>query len=111
MFSVTTAGKEQVLHKFDSGSDGAYPQGGLTVLRTLYGTTFGGGGSGCNPSGGCRTNFKITTSAAETVLYRFIGGTDGATPHASLVAVKNVLYGTTESGGASNNGSVFRILP
>lgn len=112
VFSVTTAGKVQVLHKFDSGSDGAYPQGGLTVLHgTLYGTTFGGGGSGCNPSGGCGTMFKVTTSGAESVLYSFIGGAYGATPYAGLIAVKNVLYGTTEYGGASNNGTVFGISP
>ncbi len=53
--------------------------------------------------------FKITTWVAETILYRFKGGTDGATPYAGLIAVKNVLYGTTESGGADNKGTIFRI--
>jgi uncharacterized repeat protein (TIGR03803 family) len=52
----------------------------------------------------------------ETVLYSFssnINGTnDGALPSDTLVldAAGN-LYGTTDVGGASNNGTVFRLSP
>ncbi len=45
IFSVTTGGKEQVLHSFTGGNgDGWHPEAGLIdVSGTLYGTTVGGG--------------------------------------------------------------------
>jgi uncharacterized repeat protein (TIGR03803 family) len=44
------------------------------------------------------------------VLYRFLGGTDGACPYGVLVrdAAGN-LYGTTYQGGINNNGTVFEL--
>ena len=65
IFSVSTAGEEQVLHKFTgaySGGDGAYPYAGLTALKTrLYGVTSAGGRLQCDYSApeGCGTVFKI----------------------------------------------------
>jgi uncharacterized repeat protein (TIGR03803 family) len=45
-----------------------------------------------------------------SVLYTFTGGEDGANPSASLIRdKKGFLYGTTLSGGAFGNGTVFRI--
>ena len=96
---------ESVLHRFAGGSDGASPLAGLTnVGGTLYGTT---GGEGDASDYG--TVFKITTSGTESVLHRFAGGSDGASPYAGLTNVGGTLYGTTEGGGASDNGTVFRI--
>jgi uncharacterized repeat protein (TIGR03803 family) len=48
IFSITTSGKETVLHSFTGkAGDGAYPQAGLVnVNGTLYGTTSSGGTSG-----------------------------------------------------------------
>jgi uncharacterized repeat protein (TIGR03803 family) len=45
-----------------------------------------------------------------TVLYAFKGGADGASPAASVMrdAAGN-LYGTTDSGGTSSNGTVFKV--
>src|SRR5208282_3285952 len=44
-----------------------------------------------------------------TTLHSF-DGTDGASPYATLVqGFDGNLYGTTYSGGASNNGTVFKI--
>lgn len=44
VFSVTTSGKETVLHSFGNGSDGVGPSAGLVDLNgTLYGTTYTGG--------------------------------------------------------------------
>lgn len=44
VFSLTTAGNEEVLHSFGSTGDGKYPYGGLIdVNGTLYGTTTAGG--------------------------------------------------------------------
>jgi uncharacterized repeat protein (TIGR03803 family) len=117
VFSIATSGKEKVLHSF-SGSDGAYPQGGLTdVNGTLYGTTSDGGahGSACG-STPCGTVFSITKSGKETVLHSF-SGPDGAYPWAGLTNVNGTLYGTTVDGGAGGSncsyaggcGTVFSI--
>jgi uncharacterized repeat protein (TIGR03803 family) len=49
----------------------------------------------------------------ETVLYRFAGGADGESPgSAALVfdAAGNI-YGTTQTGGASNFGTVYQLTP
>jgi uncharacterized repeat protein (TIGR03803 family) len=45
------------------------------------------------------------------VLYSFGSGTDGEFPVASLIDIKGVLYGTTEFGGASGEGTVFSVNP
>ncbi|MGA8325599.1 MAG: choice-of-anchor tandem repeat GloVer-containing protein [Candidatus Cybelea sp.] len=47
VFSLTTAGKERVLHTFDQYTDGYAPEAGLLdVDGTLYGTTAAGGTTG-----------------------------------------------------------------
>jgi len=44
---------------------------------------------------------------AETVLYSFTGGSDGAGPIAGLIADnQGALYGTTQNGGTGNGGLV-----
>ncbi len=46
-----------------------------------------------------------------TTLYSF-GGSDGGFPFAGLIQGTNgCFYGTTESGGASGNGTIFKIMP
>ena len=70
----------------------------------LYGTTEQGGAYGFG------VVFKLTPGGAETVLYSFTGGSDGADPAASLIRDKaGNLYGTTEEGGASGDGVVFKV--
>jgi uncharacterized repeat protein (TIGR03803 family) len=97
VFSVTTTGKERVLHVFAGGSDGAYPQADLIdVDGTLYGTTTYGGAYGFG------TVFSVTTDGTEKVLYSFGGGSDGEYPSAGLIDVKGTLYGTTTYGGSSS---------
>lgn len=105
VFSITTTGAEKVLHAFSGGTDGAYPYAGLIKAKgVLYGTTFEGG---TFDEG---TVFGITASGFEKVLYSFAGGTsDGANPFGTLIDVKNKLYGTTVSGGANGEGTVFSI--
>jgi uncharacterized repeat protein (TIGR03803 family) len=46
-----------------------------------------------------------------SVLYSFLGGTDGGDPEAGLVrdALSGNLYGTTFSGGAYGSGTVFKV--
>jgi uncharacterized repeat protein (TIGR03803 family) len=60
VFSVTPAGVENVIYAFRGGSDGSGPLVALiSVGGVLYGTTNGGGGTGCGGSG-CGTIFAIT---------------------------------------------------
>lgn len=109
VFSITTSGKETVLHSFSSGTDGAGPTAGLVdVGGTLYGTTLNGGGVGCSGFG-CGTVFSITRSGKEKVLYNFKGSHDAANPWAGLTNVHGTLYGTTTSGGTSGYGTIFSI--
>jgi uncharacterized repeat protein (TIGR03803 family) len=106
VFSVTTSGKEKVLHSFQGGaSDGAEPQGITDLNGTLYGTTSAGGKNNLG------TIFSLTTSGTETLLYSFAGGTNGSTPRAGLSNVSGTLYGTTALGGANKVGTVFSITP
>jgi uncharacterized repeat protein (TIGR03803 family) len=96
VFTSTKAGVEHAAYSFMGTNDGASPASSLIdVAGTLYGTTLGGGGSNCNSNFGCGTVFKIDPSGAETVLHRFQGGTDGATPSANLTYSHGMLYGTT----------------
>jgi uncharacterized repeat protein (TIGR03803 family) len=109
VFQVTRNGKETVLHSFSGGLDGVSPFAGLIRDNdgNLYGTTLGGGGSGCGGSG-CGTVFEVTQSGTETVLYSF---TDGG-PVAGLVRdAHGNFYGTTQRGGSSFSGTVFKLSP
>jgi len=106
IFKVTPAGKESVLHSFDR-ADGEAPNAGLIVGKggIFYGTTSGGG---TNLAG---TVFKFALPGQLTVLYSFAGGSDGANPLANVILDKSGnLYGTTSSGGDSDNdGTVFEL--
>jgi len=98
---------ETVLYNFAGGNDGFDPVGGLAFHNgVLYGTTVLGGGI-CT-SGGCGTIFRLTppgtggSAWTETVLYRFLGGSDGEAPLSSLLFFNGkALYGTTSWGGSS----------
>jgi uncharacterized repeat protein (TIGR03803 family) len=111
VFKITTAGTESIVYSFKGAPDGAQPDAGLTdVGGELYGTTTEGG-SGCASSGGCGTIFRVSRSGKERELYRFKGKPDGAFPETQLTDVGGRLYGTTDSGGTNNDGTVFRISP
>ncbi|MGC9945735.1 MAG: choice-of-anchor tandem repeat GloVer-containing protein [Bryobacteraceae bacterium] len=108
VFKLTAAGVVTVLHNFNGGSDGANPEGVLILDKAgnLYGTTTAGGASGAG------TVFKVTGAGQESVLYSFSGAADGAIPEAGLARdPAGNLYGTTTGGGASGNGTVFKLSP
>ena len=114
VFSITTSGKETVLHSFGGSGDGVFPFGGLIdVNGTLYGTTSNGGSVSCGVHygdiHGCGTVFKITTSGDESVLHSFGNPRDGKYPFAGLINVNDTLYGTTTAGGTHNAGTVFSL--
>jgi len=108
VFRLDTTGKETVLHGFTGPSaDGVYPEGGLVrdSAGNLYGTTSVGGASNFG------IVFKVTATGKETVLHSFAGyPTDGANPYAGLVRDSaGNLYGTTNQGGTSGVGTVFKL--
>jgi len=71
----------------------------------FYGTTYLGGDSGCS----CGTIFKLTPDGTLKVLYTFTHG-DGYFPLAGLLkGPDGYLYGTTQLGGAHDEGVVFKI--
>ena len=114
VFELSQAGKETVLYSFTGGADGGNPQGGLVRDKqgNLYGTTVGGGVPGCVVDIGCGVVFEVAADGTEQLLYSFTGGADGANPIAGLVLdKKGNLYGTTELGGASGFGTVFKVVP
>jgi uncharacterized repeat protein (TIGR03803 family) len=86
--------------------DGAEPSAGVTLSGSvLYGTTKFGGASDFG------TLFKLNTDGTGyTILKHFAGfGGDGAFPSAGVTLSGNVLYGTTEAGGTSSYGTVFKV--
>jgi uncharacterized repeat protein (TIGR03803 family) len=106
VYKVDAAGHATVLHNFTGGADGGNPYGGvlLGAKGNIYGTASGGGASGAG------VVFKIDTSGKETVLYSFTGGTDGGYPFGSILSDSaGNLYGTTNGGGASGAGVVFKV--
>lgn len=104
-WSVTT------LYHFTGGSDGSSPAYGNLIsdkAGNLYGTTQFGGAYGY----GVVFTVSGTQGHAETVLYNFTGGSDGAYPLSGVIfdSAGN-LYGTTEQGGTAGYGAVFKLTP
>lgn len=105
-----------VIHSFTGGIDGATPESALIIDAggNLYGNTWSGGA-------GHGVVFKLSHRGSGWILsqlYAFSGGTDGANPWQSPIAVGSdgSLYGTTAGGGSENCGSfgcgtIFRLRP
>ena len=124
IYALTTSGTERVLYSFKgvnrttdgstTDGDGWQPDSTLVeVKHVLYGTTRIGGtpDSIC----GCGTVFSFNLATNhESVLYRFLGHSDGEDP-SLLIAANGNLYGITASGGTNGCvedqgcGTVFEI--
>jgi hypothetical protein len=133
VFKLTRHGSNWLLnplYAFHGGSDGATPTARVVFGPdgALYGSTSIGGGTGCGGSG-CGTVFRLQPSATacsafpcpwrETVLYRFTGGSDGASPNiGGLVFDANGnIYGAAAGGGnlgspctPSGCGLIFELI-
>jgi uncharacterized repeat protein (TIGR03803 family) len=108
-FSVTTAGKQHLLHTFSCYDDGSAPAAKLIAVKnTLYGTTFDGGDSKYD-SAIDGTVFSLTLDGKERVLHSFGKGNDGQYLESSLVAVNGTLFGVTLEGGTNDKGIVFSL--
>jgi uncharacterized repeat protein (TIGR03803 family) len=104
------ASTEKVFLNFD-GSDGSNPWSNYFISDAkgnLYGATGDGGTYGDG------VVFMLTLAGKETVLYEFKGqaNKDGASPHGHLAFdAKGNIYGTTQSGGTNNTGTVYELSP
>ena len=114
VFKITPGGALTTVYSFCAKTncvDGAFPYAGVVQATNgdFYGTTYSGG---ANNDG---TVFKVTPGGVLTTLYSFCSQTncaDGKTPHAGVVQATNGdFYGTTENGGANNDGTVYKITP
>jgi uncharacterized repeat protein (TIGR03803 family) len=107
VYKLTPSGTLTVLHSFTGLSDGGVPVAGLIQASdgNFYGDAKYGGASGCG------NVYKVTSSGTLTSLHVFAGGAhDGCQPSAPLVqAADGNFYGTTNTGGSANFGTVFKI--
>ena len=111
VFEISPGGTEKVVYAFgpNSGSGPREPNGYLALDSAghLYGTTIRGGAQNRGAV------YKLTlgtgsTAATLTLLHSFAGNDDGHIPSGVVLdAARKVLYGTTDFGGAMNDGTVF----
>ena len=104
-----------ILYSFPLSGNGAVVNPGLAMGPdgSLYGTTAFGGAT----NGGIA--FRLTPPASdgdpwtESVIYNFgVQPGDGAAPAAAVtLGPEGVLYGTTSSGGAAAQGTVYQLTP
>ncbi|MBL7795533.1 MAG: choice-of-anchor D domain-containing protein [Saprospiraceae bacterium] len=96
-----------VVHAFSNNGDAADPKSGMTELGgVFYGTTYAGG----SESSGVLFRFDPSGNAYQS-WHNFGASGGGARPVGSLAVVGGKLYGTTESGGANNDGVIFEFDP
>ena len=112
VFRVTPGGELTTLVEFTGnagGNPGSHPYAGLVQGSngSFYGTTWDGGTSDLG------TVFQMTPDGELTTLVNFTNNgasNKGRGPRAKLVqASDGNFYGTTEEGGASDNGTIFRM--
>ncbi|MBD2435531.1 choice-of-anchor tandem repeat GloVer-containing protein [Nostoc sp. FACHB-110] len=104
VFKLTPAG---VLTSYSfNGSNGQSPQSALIESSGfLYGTTFLGGASNRGAI------FRVPLGGGSPVLVASFNGTNGANPTAALIrGIDGNFYGTASTGGASNKGSIYRLV-
>jgi uncharacterized repeat protein (TIGR03803 family) len=115
VFRVSPSGTYTSLYSFGSyPTDGTGPLAGLVQGSdgNFYGTTQYGGDTNYY-GGGVGTLFRITPSGTYTSLYSFTGSPenyDGEYPVGGLIQGSDGnFYGTTENGGTSGAGTVFKL--
>jgi uncharacterized repeat protein (TIGR03803 family) len=112
---------ETVLHDFTckNNYDGCEPFAGVVLdsVGNVYGTTQHGGGSQ-NCGGGCGTVYEVSPTPdgkrKESILHKFdVHPGDGAFPGVGALVLDSAgrLYGTTDVGGATGNGTIYRLTP
>ena len=114
IFRITPAGALTVVIHFTGTTGpakGSAPVAGLALAAdgSLYGTTSSGGATDNG------TLFKMTTAGVFTTMIEFTGLTGaakGSAPTEELLRYTDGnFYGTTTGGGASENGTIFKMTP
>ncbi len=103
---VKSTGQLTTLANF-TGANGGSPERGVTIdaAGDLFGTTYSGG---ADDEG---TVFEIVKSTGALITLATFTGANGAYPLSQLVSdAAGDLFGTTETGGANNDGTVFEIV-
>ncbi len=105
LFKIDPSGNQTVMYSFP-GSDGSNPLPGVIQdsAGNLYGTTTGGGPANAG------VVYKLDATGHEALLHSFTGGADGGTPQSRLIQDSaGYFYGTTQSGGAAGQGTVYKL--
>jgi uncharacterized repeat protein (TIGR03803 family) len=116
-FSLTPVSKGKpykltTIHSFTNGTDGGAPYGGVVLLTS--GTLYVSVTAGCNFGVGGVAQFVPPTGSGawtETVLYSFMGASDGSQPQGIVLGSNNALFGATGFDGAAGYGTVFELIP
>jgi hypothetical protein len=112
----------KVIYNFTGYRDGNQPQGRLIMdsQGRLYGTTFYGGSSQGDGYGNVYRLTYYNGNWAQTPIYVFAGGADGAHPNDGVtIGPDGAIYGTTQAGGLdgcsqtgyTGCGTVFVLRP
>jgi uncharacterized repeat protein (TIGR03803 family) len=106
VFSLPISGGSPTTLATFNNNNGAFPRAGLTVVgSTLYGTTAAGGANGDG------TVFSLPITGGSPITLVDFNGTNGANPGTGCLIADGSgnFYGTTVSGGANDNGTVFEL--
>jgi len=121
IFKLSPGGIEQVLYRFQGGSDGSAPFG-LVADRdgNLYGATPNGGEtmtSECDEFDGCGTLYIFSTTGSKKVIRAFTGThVDGRNPSGLLWSGAGYIYGVAAYGGVhpaecqGGCGTIFKLV-
>jgi len=105
VFKVTPQGSLSPVYSFTGGTDGATPFAGVVEGSdgNFYGSTYGNLLTGTDG-----TIYQVTPAGADTTLYSFTGGSDGANPTAPFVQDPGgQFYGVSTNAGANGAGDIF----
>jgi len=106
VYKVDTTGHQTVLYSFLGAADGGYPTSG--VIRDSAGNLYGTAGVGGTANKG--VVYRVSAAGQETVLYSFMGGSDGSSPTGGVIRDSaGNLYGATLYGGTGNAGTVYKL--
>lgn len=109
VFKYSPATGQSLVRSFAGApNDGSAPSSRLRLGEDgyLYGVTFYGGRFDYG------SFFRLATTGEYRLLYSFSGGAGGQSPSSSLLTGSDgYFYGTTVTGGPSNNGTIYKILP
>jgi len=102
--NLTAWGQARVVHTFTNVPDGANPQRLTWTNGLIYGSTAGGGTNGYGSIFTWNTNGAVF----QTIFSFADDAVTGANPN-NLLVTANAIYGTTQSGGTNNYGTVFAM--